>query len=66
VIDLKGILTYQLPATFYSDKLNDLPRVVSSPLNEAIAATYNIKNFQGLDCPQYFGGGAILYWAGHG
>jgi hypothetical protein len=47
VIDLEGSLAYQLAAAFLSDMLNDLARVVSSPPNEDIAASYNIKNFQG-------------------
>jgi hypothetical protein len=41
-------------------------RVVSSPSNDAITASYNIKNFLGSDSPYYFGGGATLYWVGHG
>jgi hypothetical protein len=45
VIDLEGSLTYQLAAAFFSDIMNDLARVVSSPPNEAIAASYHIKNF---------------------
>jgi hypothetical protein len=46
--------------------MNDLVGVVLSLLNEAIAASYDIKNFSGLDSPLYFGGGANLYWVGHG
>jgi hypothetical protein len=51
VIDLKGSLTYQLAATFLSDIMNDLVRVVSSPPNEVIAASYDIKNFRGSGSP---------------
>jgi hypothetical protein len=39
VIDLGGSHAYQLAAVFSSDMMNDLVRVVSSPLNEAIAAS---------------------------
>jgi hypothetical protein len=46
--------------------MNDLARVVSSPPNKAIAASYDIRNFRGSDSPKYFGGGATLYWVGHG
>jgi hypothetical protein len=38
-MDLGGNLTYQLVATFSSDMINDLARVISSPLNEASAAS---------------------------
>jgi hypothetical protein len=37
-MDLGGSLAYQLAVAFYSDMINDLARVVSSPPNEAIAA----------------------------
>jgi hypothetical protein len=66
VIDLKGSLAYQLAAAFSSDIMNDLMRVVLSPPNEAIAASYDIKNFWGSDSPYYFGGVVALYWADHG
>jgi hypothetical protein len=39
VIDLNGSLAYQLAYAFLSDMMNDLARVVSSPPNEAIAAS---------------------------
>jgi hypothetical protein len=51
VIDLKGSLAYQLAAAFSSDMMMDLARVVSTPPNDAITASYNIKNFLGLDTP---------------
>jgi hypothetical protein len=51
VIDLKGSLVYQLAPAFSGDMMKDLVRVVSSPLNEAIVASYDIKNFQGSDSP---------------
>jgi hypothetical protein len=38
VMDLEGNLAYQLVDAFSSDMINDLPSVVSSPPNEAIAA----------------------------
>jgi hypothetical protein len=49
VIDLRGSLAYQLAAVFLSDIMNDLVRVVSSPPNEFIVASYDIKNFHGSD-----------------
>jgi hypothetical protein len=45
MIDLRGSLAYQLAATFSGDMMKDLARVVSSLLNDAIAASYDIKNF---------------------
>jgi hypothetical protein len=39
VMDLGGSLANQLAAVFSSDMINDLVRVVSSPPNEAIAAS---------------------------
>jgi hypothetical protein len=39
VMDLGGTLAYQLATAFSSDMINDLARVVSSPLNKAIAAS---------------------------
>jgi hypothetical protein len=39
VMDLGCSLAYQLAAAFLSDIVNDLARVVSSPLDEAIAAS---------------------------
>jgi hypothetical protein len=47
IIDLEGSLAYQLAAVFSSDIMNDLARVISSPPNEAIAASYDIKKFWG-------------------
>jgi hypothetical protein len=47
VIDLEGSLAYQLAAAFLSDMMKHLVRVVSSPPNEAIAASYDIKKFWG-------------------
>jgi hypothetical protein len=38
-MDLGGSLANQLAAVFSSDMINDLVRVVSSLLNEAIAAS---------------------------
>jgi hypothetical protein len=38
-MDLGGNLAYQLAAAFSSDMINNLVRVVSSPLNEATAAS---------------------------
>jgi hypothetical protein len=38
-MDLGDSLAYQLAAAFLSDMINDLARVVLSPLNEAIAAS---------------------------
>jgi hypothetical protein len=38
-MDLGGTLAYQLATAFSSDMINDLARVVSSPLNKAIAAS---------------------------
>jgi hypothetical protein len=61
VIDLGGSLAYQLAAVFLSDMINDLVRVVSSPPNEAIAASQDMRNFCGSDSPKNFGGGAALY-----
>jgi hypothetical protein len=49
VIDLRDSLTYQLASTFSSDMMKDFARVVSSPLTDAITASYDIKNFQGSD-----------------
>jgi hypothetical protein len=39
VMDLGGNLVYQFATAFSSDMMNDLVRVVSSPPNEAIAAS---------------------------
>jgi hypothetical protein len=39
VMDLLGSLAYQLATAFSSDMINDLATVVSSPPNEAIAAS---------------------------
>jgi hypothetical protein len=39
VMDLGGSLVYQLVAVLSSDMINDLARVITSPLNEAIAAS---------------------------
>jgi hypothetical protein len=39
VVDLGGSLAYQLVAAFSCDMISDLTRVVSSPPNEAIAAS---------------------------
>jgi hypothetical protein len=39
VMDLGGNLANQLVAAFSSDMMNDLVRVVSSPPDEAIAAS---------------------------
>jgi hypothetical protein len=39
VIDLGDSLAFQLAATLSSDVINDLARVISSPPNEAIAAS---------------------------
>jgi hypothetical protein len=39
MIDLSGSLAYQLAVAFLSDIMNDLTRVVLSPLIEAIAAS---------------------------
>jgi hypothetical protein len=66
MIDLEGSLMYQLAAAFSRAMMKDLVRVVSSLLNDAIAASYNIRNFRGLDSPYYFGRGVALYWVGHG
>jgi hypothetical protein len=38
LMDLGGSLAYQLAIAFSSDMINDLGRVILSPLNEAIAA----------------------------
>jgi hypothetical protein len=38
-MDLDGSLAYQLAAAFSRDMMNDLVRVVSSPPDEAIAAS---------------------------
>jgi hypothetical protein len=38
-MDLGGSLTYQLVVAFLRDMMNDLARVVSSPLDEAITAS---------------------------
>jgi hypothetical protein len=48
-MDLGGSLTYQLAATFSRDMMNNLARVVSSPLDEAIAASKERRNFRGSD-----------------
>jgi hypothetical protein len=45
VIDLRASLAYQLADAFSIDMMKDLMRVFSSPLNDAIAASYDIKNF---------------------
>jgi hypothetical protein len=45
MIDLGGSLMYQFATAFSSDMMNDLARVASSPRNEAIAASYDIRNF---------------------
>jgi hypothetical protein len=39
VMDLGGSLVYQLVAVLSSDMINDLARVITSPPNEAIAAS---------------------------
>jgi hypothetical protein len=39
VMDLRGNLAYQLATAFSSDVINVLVRIVSSPPNEAIAAS---------------------------
>jgi hypothetical protein len=39
VMYLSGSLAYQLAAAFSRDMINDIARVVSSPLHEAIAAS---------------------------
>jgi hypothetical protein len=39
VMNLGGNLAYQLATAFTGDMINDLARVVSSPPNEAIAAS---------------------------
>jgi hypothetical protein len=51
MIDLGGSLVYQFAAAFLSDIMNDFARVVSPPPNEAIAASYDIRNFWGSDSP---------------
>jgi hypothetical protein len=38
-MDLGGSLAYQLAAAFSRDVMNDLARVVSSPLDEAITTS---------------------------
>jgi hypothetical protein len=39
VMDLGGNLVYQLVVAFSRDMMNDLARVVTSPLDEAIATS---------------------------
>jgi hypothetical protein len=50
-MDLDGSIAYQLAATFSSDMMNDLARVVSSPLKKVIAASQDMRNFHGSDSP---------------
>jgi hypothetical protein len=50
-MDLGGSLAYQLAAAFSNDMMNDLAMVVSSPLNEAIVTSYDMRNFCGSDSP---------------
>jgi hypothetical protein len=51
VIDHEGSLAYKLAAAFSSHMMKDFARVVSSPPNDAITASHDIKNFQGSDSP---------------
>jgi hypothetical protein len=51
VIVLLDSLVYQLAVAFSSDMMKDLARIVSSPLNKAIAVSYDIKKFWGSDSP---------------
>jgi hypothetical protein len=51
MIDLEGSLMYQFANAFLSDMMNDLVKVVSSPPNETIVASYDIRNFRRSDSP---------------
>jgi hypothetical protein len=51
VIDLRGSFAYHLAAAFSSDMMKDFARVVSSPPNDAITASYDINKFLGSDSP---------------
>jgi hypothetical protein len=41
--------------------MDDLARVISLPLDEAIAGSQHMKNLRGSESTMYFGGGPALY-----
>jgi hypothetical protein len=51
MIDLGGSLAYQFATALSSEMMNDFARVVSSPPQDPIAASYDMRNFRGSDSP---------------